>query len=400
MEKIYMEDYNNNRNKNHKSFISAILTLVIAVALVGGLIVFGFDSISYAAPTVTEDTFQFYTAQTGADPVALVAKTADGHFFNVPIYLANTADFTSATAIPVFCIEHHVDIDDPGSEYTKEDTAFNDAGLIYIFNKSGVLGGTGIISKETDDTNRYKETYATQVAIWLYMSEKYPEDSKYSLANYDDSVSAEANLNVIQNAVTMEVTLAGVSAIDISSLYSRIRKVVDDAKSATPVVKNININGGTSISMVGDDSFYQTSEMSVSSSSNDIVSYSVVVSGIDGAFVVNKDGEAANSFGPADTFFVRVPVQNVTTSTADIEVSVNALFNNYVNGSYYKRDGFQRVAVVTSNQAQVPKSKSISIVKTPNTGMNKTQTIYFIGLVVLLCGVGIIYANAKQNETE
>ena len=30
--------------------------------------------------------------------------------------------------------------------------------------------------------------------------------------------------------------------------------------------------------------------------------------------------------------------------------------------------------------------------------MSAAQTIYFIGLIVLLCGVGIVYANAKPIE--
>ena len=35
-----------------------------------------------------------------------------------------------------------------------------------------------------------------------------------------------------------------------------------------------------------------------------------------------------------------------------------------------------------------------------DTGMSKAQTIYFIGLIVLLCGVGIVYANAKPVESK
>ena len=40
----------------------------------------------------------------------------------------------------------------------------------------------------------------------------------------------------------------------------------------------------------------------------------------------------------------------------------------------------------------------ISFVGSPDTGMNNAQTIYFIGLIILLCGVGIVYANAKPVE--
>ena len=32
--------------------------------------------------------------------------------------------------------------------------------------------------------------------------------------------------------------------------------------------------------------------------------------------------------------------------------------------------------------------------------MSTAQTIYFIGLIVLLCGVGIVYANAKPAESK
>ena len=34
----------------------------------------------------------------------------------------------------------------------------------------------------------------------------------------------------------------------------------------------------------------------------------------------------------------------------------------------------------------------------PDTGMTTAQTIYFIGLIILLSGVGIIYATAKPQE--
>ena len=40
----------------------------------------------------------------------------------------------------------------------------------------------------------------------------------------------------------------------------------------------------------------------------------------------------------------------------------------------------------------------LEIVGSPDTAMSSVQTIYFIGLVVLLCGIGIIYANAKPVE--
>ena len=36
----------------------------------------------------------------------------------------------------------------------------------------------------------------------------------------------------------------------------------------------------------------------------------------------------------------------------------------------------------------------------PDTGMGVAQTIYFMGLILLLSGVGIVYANAKPKTNE
>ena len=46
------------------------------------------------------------------------------------------------------------------------------------------------------------------------------------------------------------------------------------------------------------------------------------------------------------------------------------------------------------------KGDAFNIVGSPDTGMNAAQTIYFIGLIVLLCGLGIVYANTKPVESK
>lgn len=46
------------------------------------------------------------------------------------------------------------------------------------------------------------------------------------------------------------------------------------------------------------------------------------------------------------------------------------------------------------------KGDGFNLVGSPDTGMNAAQTIYFIGLIVLLCGVGIVYANTKPVESK
>ena len=60
--------------------------------------------------------------------------------------------------------------------------------------------------------------------------------------------------------------------------------------------------------------------------------------------------------------------------------------------------GINNVVTVTGDTMDVSGGLSIEIVGAPDTGMNTAQTIYFIGLIVLLCGVGIVYANAKPVD--
>ena len=58
----------------------------------------------------------------------------------------------------------------------------------------------------------------------------------------------------------------------------------------------------------------------------------------------------------------------------------------------------QKVVTVTGSVIDVPSSTSVQVVGAPDTGMSTAQTIFFIGLIVLLCGVGIVYANAKPVQ--
>lgn len=412
MEKIYMEEYNQKKKKN-VSF-SVILSFAVAIFAIASLAIVGFNQISYAAPTpYVEDTLTFNIAG-GENPIYFVADAgaAIGRF-NVPVYLAGSTDFTSGT--PIFCVEHFADISN-GSTYTKSSEIVSDPGLIYILSKSGVLGGKGIYSSDmTKMENRYIETYSTQVAIWVYLYEKYysvdqTKFVKYSLAGFDkdhpndNPAEASDHYNAIKNATSLSVnSVTGESlSYNIPTLYTeKIGPLIEEAKTSGVITKSLTINGSTTISKVGDDSFYQTSQLSVSSSpANDLLSYVVSVSGIDGAIVVDADGNEKYQYNAGDKFFVRIPVNKVTSNVASVNVHVNATVQNYLTASYFINGDFQKVILVTSDQGNIETDRSIQIVGTPNTGMNKAQTIYFIGLVVLLCGIGIIYANSKHADFE
>ena len=411
------EQQSSKQRLSKTSRFSIGLSFFVALFAVVSLIAAGFNNLSYAAPTISGN-FVFRQAQAGAgNQSVLINGSSDGGFFAVPIYLANSTDYGSGT--PVFCIEHASDADTSGLTYEK-DSDLSDIGLLYILNKSRVLNenSRGIIPTDaniltsSDETLARKvlETYATQVAIWVYMYENYykVDNSRYarhSLAG--NNKSAEENYNLIKAAnyieapvINVEVDFSGRSIFD-----TYIASVVREAQAYTGV-KNLTVSKANhTISKVGDDGWYQSAPITVAAEpSNDLVSFDVSVSGVEGAIVVDKDGNEKSSFnarsGEDLSFFVRVPTNKVSQEASKVTVTVKGLFDNYLSGAVYKNGDHQKVVTVTGTQNYESERLSIDFMGVPDTGMSKAQTIYFIGLIVLLCGVGIVYANAKPAQTE
>ena len=195
----------------------------------------------------------------------------------------------------------------------------------------------------------------------------------------------------------------------------------DDASTATfyqtyiaPKVANakqadVSANGtltmsiaNQEISVTDDEKYYQTSLVTVSSTDQDnFVNESLKVSidsAPDGTILVNQNENAAG----VASFYVRIPVDSVTEENKVVRLSATGTFRGY-NGYKYKADGAQTVSSVFTTD--VPNTTGLEIPinytpEVPDTGMNLAQSIYFIGLVVLLCGVGIIYANAKPKAKQ
>lgn len=414
MEKIYEE---NQQQRSKKLSLSIVLSFIVAVFAVVSLIAVGFNQISYAAP-IQEDSITLHKGSWGAGQEAFIRATDNTSVIMVPMFFADSTDPATATQ-PLFCIEHGIDASE--TSYNSESTIYDDFGLIYILNQSKVLGGPGIVTGDlkypdpamsgeslTAEDQKYVEMYATQIAIWLYLHEKYPaSDSRHGKLDVADEhgktpyslITGQTNLYTTRTPGTHNPT----NRLYSGNLYnSYVKSVVEAAKNATNYKTVRAVMASDSISKVGDDDTYQTDKISVAAEpASDLVNYSVDLSGIDGAYIVDKDGNkktALDTFAPSDIFYVRVPVNKVTKETSSVKISIVGEFQNYLGGDYYVATGSQAVVGVTSERFRVANETTINFLVAPDTGMSTAQTIYFIGLIVLLCGVGIIYANAKPVE--
>ena len=394
-----MEENNSQRQRQSRQGmdISVILSFVVAIFAVFSIATYGIVSmqggstVAYAAPTGDKFIFTF-----GPDDqdITIIGK-GGSEAFVVPLYLAG-GDINS----PIFCVEHNTDVpSDNETEYQKGET-ISDYGLLYLLSHTYANEGTRVTSATGADAV-YAEAWVTQVAIWMYLHETNPNAKNTLAQNYQDAIKATTSLEVNIDSESSR-TIQGISG-NVYTTY--VKPLVDAAKkaSSTKVLTVTKANG--EISKTDDGKYYQSTLISVvGNPSSDFKSYDIKVSGIDGAIVVGEDGKQMSLTGvnPGKNFYVRIPKEKVTETVQTLTVSITGHFNTLAGNYYTAKDNasLQKVVSVTGANKDVSEGTSIEFVGAPDTGMNTAQTIYFIGLIVLLCGVGIVYANAKPVESK
>ena len=158
------------------------------------------------------------------------------------------------------------------------------------------------------------------------------------------------------------------------------------------------------ISITSDEKYYQTSLITVSNTApNNIIEFTVSIEAAPtGTILVDENGQEVKDTKNLSKFYVRIPVDKVTEDNKTVRLKTVGTFRGYA-GDYYRAEGAQTVSTVYTTD--VPNDTGLEFTinytpEVPSTGMNMAQSIYFIGLIVLLCGVGIIYANAKPKTNK
>lgn len=394
---------------------SVALSVIIAAFALFSVASFGIinrqsDTVSYAAPA---DGFTMVIPDTNDGVTGLVGiggTETDPEGLKVPLYYANSINPNNR----VFCVELRKALD--GAAYTMDENLADDAGLLYILrntlaNGKSFTGFNGTYSE-------YVEAWATQAAIWLYLAEQYPNESVYQFYNKTDAdiphITEEDPDSMVldtKNAlltVTQIQFLGGPNSgdkIQIPGVATKVRNLVDQAKkaSSSSAAPTLSISAGDQLSLTSDKKYYQTALISVTGTPADaMTSYDIVsITGIDGVKIVGEDGKDLPLKGIAagKKFYARIPVNKVTEKAKNLRILVNGNFTVPV-GVYYSAEGSQKLIVLDEDNDTDQKGIDFEIAGVPDTGMNAAQTIYFIGLIVLLCGVGIVYANTKNVESK
>lgn len=387
----------NNNKKGKKSVVNASVVLSFAVAIfaifsiaMAGLSMNQKSGISYAAPTTLPDNFTFNLLDGGTD----IVGTDGTSNFSAPMYVANNDESN-----PVFCVEHNTNVND-GESYTSGEEIV-DYGLLYLLNNSYANGIK--ITKLSGENAKYVEGWITQVAIWMYLYETDPTATQATSKNYIVPEDVETIKNAVKLIKFNADRSESVEVYKGQNLYTAfIKPLVDKAKTASDVaILNVS-KASDEISMSEDKKFYFSALITVTGDpSSALKNYTISLNGIEGAKAVDEDGnELTGTVTPGTKFYVRIPAEKVTKNVQKVVVSVDGKFDT-LEGKYYNAAGdYQRVVSVKTGEKTISKGTEVEFIGTDDTGMNTVQTIYFIGLIVLLCGVGIVYANAKPVQVK
>ena len=375
--------------------------------------------------------------------------------FTVEMYYADQIQDNNS----IFCVWHNVgvwpydesDADltaiDPQHEYRyTKDGEIDDNGLLYLLNVD-IPSLTGVVSGHLNEVNYWVRQ--TAILGYLHRTNNKRLTGPFS---HNQTVVAELNVNELSRdeltALNKSTDLSIFPNLDNNavSIYHGVAlaneklgtngdntvvgKLINDA---IKYKNSVNENNGelslnfSEFTLTEDGKSYQ-SEISISTVptpyDSSLNNYYYLVPKIENTEIYNKNneklelieanfnGEDYYSFDPISgnsgrTIYIRIPADQIKDDMTSYHIYARGKVN-VLNGHYYidnlfpthKFSGKLQKVITVSGQSRDVKGESILLIKVQDTGMNVVQTIYFVGLIVLLCGIGIVYANAKPVENK
>lgn len=413
MEKIYEQN-----GKKKQSFFqqffndkgSMVAVIVVAVVAVVGLVAFGFNQISYAADEtggqgVPGPDVAFVSAQ-GTDTI--LGDAGNGITMAITPFMKKS-DLSEYVICTDFLAEFT-----SGKDYYFYGN-ISDAGVKYLITE---------LDKVLPKDKPLLAYWLKQSAVWAYLLHfedegRFAGEDEEKVINY--RMYTKENLSVVSNLYSQstgntlfETTSSFWADYNIASIYDAAVAKKEKGEISSDIQFVAAIAGlDDKFSISDDGKKYVSSSFGVSSpNANDMLEYALYLGDApEGTTIYHASGELNGKpcelenglcyvYNAADKFKIMVPRDKVTDSNKNIKVYVNAVFEGDLL-AYFGSEGYQTVITTGPVFGNAIAEKQVTINYTPDvpdTGMTTAQTIYFIGLIILLSGVGIIYANAKPRE--
>lgn len=410
MEKIYEEN-----GKKKQSFFqqffndkgSMVAVIVVAIVAVVGLIAFGFNQISFAADE-----------EMGDQGVPVLVDSFTSVYGNEGDQIRGAGGTTETGEIPgisfipyqrdtdgnyVICVDYMVPYAAGEKYYSSSEV--DDAGLVYLMTE---------LDKALASADPELAYWLKQTAVWAYL---YNFENEAELVAKDPTKAASYKnihdnvkyVNILYDSSNQELhrSPSGLFWNDygIQAIYNNAVNGTFSSSSSSYDIDLTRDNDKMSLS--GDGKYYVTSNYSVTSKNSGMFNhYYVELSGDvpEGTKVYRENGtihDINEELPSTAKFKLMIPVDKVNDKNKNFNVLVYSDYEG--EGLVYYTNPNERQTVVDKGPIYEVAEDSIAVKvnytpNVPDTGMTTAQTIYFIGLIILLSGVGIIYAIAKPQE--
>ena len=431
MEKIYMENNQNQKQKKTFNMLNVTVGLSFAIAFIAVasiLLVVAFKP-SYSYEKL--DTLPKSVRAQTVDKFLKGDQAADDTFLFKLKY-----DSTDGTqTIRGVCLEAIAGYDGAEKELTSDGTEISDVGLIYLIQKldeigaqiesdysNGQFGCTGNTCSKEDIS-----AWVRQNAIWAYQAQKHSDQPDiYGQITDESGRTADGTLptyvdyegtkksTVVKNADTLNAPGEQYTCPDGDTWFNHygVTDVVSEALTKQGTLDDVSINlsvvneGNSQWVESGD--FYRTGKISIETLGSGSKVVSATLTGIVKAKLYGcpASGDCKEitdlsniSLDAYDHFRVYVPKDSVSTEKKNVTVEFVYKFD-VVSGYYYKAIGHQTVTILGTIPEEARKGLDFTIVKVPDTATDISGTIYVVGLIVLLSGLGILYINVRKQKTQ
>lgn len=267
-----------------------------------------------------------------------------------------------------------------------------DYGIAYILKNAGTTTPiiTGVTGTEATDVNHMANLMITQLAIWGYQGTASYADTTNAQLSYtlDNVTSYEMVYN--QQPLTAQYLWNGY----VNGLITKAKATVDPANTTM----SATMNGKWT-----DDGKNKKSGLITVNISNGEAKYSnYAISLVNAPTTTKVYTEAGQQVSDLNNIPAGTKIYLVVPKDS---ISEGKTFTLNANATITYDAAYQYVDKVTNTQPSVlvgPETKQLATALTivPDTASSISNSIYFIGFIILLSGAGIIYANVKPRTQE
>ena len=313
--------------------------------------------------------------------------------------------------VPVYCLEIWAEF--PTSAYpktfdkTSEQTYMTPGVAALLTYADSVEGPFGKVLSDTPDSNKAEQA-SVQLALWLYLYTKNVNDYQNKVAQVHKAGGTAAQF-YMDSTSEAKIYSYPVYGAKIKQLVQFARDHEGDFNSPSVGVSTENPSWSTegdykvSEGITLNISPIETLESFNITINDDVPEGTVILVG-DEEFTKDQLGEN-KSFTKADaskTIKIKVPISQITNTKGNISLGVTTRHMKY-NGWEYKTDNGSTQKIASGKPVPESADHQINVtieekVEVPETAQNSSVALYIIGLIVLLCGIGIVYANVNPTK--